>query len=375
MVKKVETIAVLGGGNGAFAHAADLAVRGFKVNLCEAPEFAKAIEGAKKTGGIHLKITGNPGLEPGFGKLNKVTVDTKEAITDADAILVVVPAFGQRRFAELAAPYLRSDQLVMLSPGNFGGCLDFKHALEKNGSKAEPLLCETECMIYSGFKSQPDEVEVTGYKKGHLVAAFPGNRTDEALEIIHQFFPYVKGGSSILETGLRNVNTVMHPPVTVLNAGKIETTNGKFLFYFEGVTQGVGRVVERVEEERLNIGKALGIGLTPTRDVLLEWYGHSGAQGDTLAQVMRTNPVYGIDWAPPNFKHRFLTEDIPFGMVPMERMGKYVNVPTPTITAIIELANILSEQDMRKNARDLDALGLNDLSIDQMKRFFIEGHL
>ena len=95
----------------------------------------------------------------------------------------------------------------------------------------------------------------------------------------------------------------------------------------------------------------------------------------SLAQVMRTNPVYGIDWAPPNFKHRFLTEDIPFGMVPMERMGKYVNVPTPTITAIIELANILAEQDMRKNARDLDALGLNDLSIDQMKRFFIEGHL
>lgn len=373
MVKKVETIAVLGGGNGAFAHAADLAVRGFKVNLCEAPEFAQGIEGARKAGGIHLKITGNPGLEPGFGKLNKITTDIKEALSDADVVLVVVPAFGQRRFAELAAPYLRSDQLVMLSPGNFGGCLDFKRALQQSGSMAEPLLCETECMIYSGFKSKPDEVEVTGYKKGHLVAAFPGKRTDEALEIIHQFFPYVKGGSSILETGLRNVNTVMHPPVTVLNAGRIEATNGKFLFYYEGVTDGVGRVVEKVEEERLNIGKALGINLTPTKDVLLEWYGHSGAKGETLPEVMRTNPVYAIDWAPPSFKHRFLTEDIPFGMVPMERMGKFVNVPTPTTTAIIELANILVGQDMRRTARDLDALGLNGLSVEQLKKFFIEG--
>jgi len=171
MVKKVETIAVLGGGNGAFAHAADLAVRGFKVNLCEAPEFEKAIEGAKARKGIQLKVTGNPGLTPGFGPLNLVTTNVEEAIRDADVVIVVVPAFGQHRFATLAAPHLRSDQLVMLSPGNFGGCLDFQYALDQAGSKEQPLLTETECMIYSGFKCAPDEVEVSGYKKGHLVAA------------------------------------------------------------------------------------------------------------------------------------------------------------------------------------------------------------
>jgi opine dehydrogenase len=373
MAKKVELITILGGGNGAFAHAADLAVKGFKVNLCEAPEFGKNIEGAKASGGIHLKITGNPGMKPGFGKLNLVTTDVGEAVRGADVVIVVVPAFGQRRFAELAAPHLKSNQLVMLSPGNFGGCLDFQHALEKNGTKERPLLCETECMMYSGFKCKPDEVEVTGYKKGHLVATFPGNRVKEALELIHQFYPEVKGGGSILETGLRNVNTVMHPPVTVLNAGKIETTGGRFLFYFEGVTERVGEVVVKVEEERLAIGKALGINLTPTREVLLEWYGHSGAKGDTLPEVMRTNPVYGIDYAPPTFKHRFLAEDIPYGMVPMEQVGKLVNVRTPVTTAIIELAVVLSGLDLRENARDLEALGLDGLSGVELRRFFEEG--
>lgn len=370
MVKKVEKITILGGGNGAFAHAADLAVRGFKVNLCEAPEFGKNIEGAKAAGGINLKITGNPGIKGGFGKLNLVTTDVGEAVQGADVVIVVVPAFGQRRFAELAAPHLKSNQLVMLSPGNFGGCLDFKHALEKNGTQERPLLCETECMIYSGFKSKPDEVEVTGYKKGHLVASYPGNRINEVLDIIHQFYPEVKGGDSILETGLRNVNTVMHAPITVLNASRIEATSGKFLFYHEGVTDRVGAVVEKIEEERLAIGKALGLTLTPTKDVLLEWYGHSGARGKTLTEVMRTNPVYSIDYAPAHFKHRFLTEDIPFGMIPMEQMGKLVGVPTPLTTSIIELGAILSDQDLRKNARDLIALGLNGLSISELKKFF-----
>ena len=373
MTKTVKTIAVMGGGNGGFAHAADLGVKGFKINLYEAPEFGDSLLGAQERGGIFLKVTGNPGLQEGFAKMNKITTNAKEALEDADVVMVVIPAFGQRRFAELCAPYLRSDQLVVLSPGNFGGCLEFKRILNESGFKAEPLLAETECMIYSGFKCQPDVVEVSGYKKGHLIAAFPGKRINEVLELVHQFYPSLKGGSSILETGLRNVNTVMHPPVTVLNAGYIEATKGKFLFYHDGVTQSVGRIVERIEDERLKIGKALGLDLTPTRDVLLEWYSHSGAHGDTLPEVMRTNPVYAIDWAPSHLKHRFLSEDIPYGMVPMERMGEFTNVPTPFITSIINLACGLNGVDYRKQARDLDSLGLAGLDIEGLKNFFIEG--
>ena len=373
MTKQVKTIAILGGGNGGFAHAADLGIKGFNINLFDAPEFGESLRGARERGGIYLKVTGNPGLKEGFARLKKVTIDPEEALDDADVAMVVIPAFGQRRFAELCAPYLRSDQLVVLSPGNFGGALEFKRVLKECDSQADPLLAETECMIYSGFKCKPDEVEVSGYKKGHLISAFPGKRIGEVLALINQFYPEVKGGSSILETGLRNVNTVMHPPVTILNAGCIENTGGHFLFYHEGVTQSVGNVVDRVEEERLSIGRALGLDLTPTRDVLLEWYGHSGARGDTLPEVMRTTPVYSIDYAPPNLKHRFLAEDIPFGMVPMERMGKYAGIPTPTITAIIELACALNSTDYRKQARDLDALGLAGLDLEGLKKFFIEG--
>ena len=36
---KMKKVAVLGGGNGAHAMAADLALKGVKVNICETPEF------------------------------------------------------------------------------------------------------------------------------------------------------------------------------------------------------------------------------------------------------------------------------------------------------------------------------------------------
>ena len=62
-------------------------------------------------------------------------------------------------------------------------------------------------------------------------------------------------------------------------------------------------------------------------------------------------------------------------MVPMEQMGKLAGVPTPVTTSIIELAGAVLGQDLRKSARDLAALGLAGLSIDQLKQFFDEGHL
>jgi opine dehydrogenase len=367
------TIAVLGGGNGAFCHAADLTLKGFSVNLCEVPEMAENLSGVKERGGIELKLFGNPGIEPGFAKLQKVTFDAEEALIDADIVMVIVPAFAQCRFAEFSAPYLRSEQLVLLSPGNFGGCFEFWKVMRELGSRESPLLCETECMTYSGFKSGSAEIEVAGYKHGHAMAAFPGHRTSEAMERLKPIFPTMKAARNVLETGLRNVNTVMHPPMMVLNAGRIEYTQGDFLLYWHGVTKGVGFVVERVEDERLALGKALELNLPPTRDVLLEWYGHSGAKGDRLSEVMRTNPVYELDSAPPSLEHRFLTEDIPYGMIPMENMAELAGVSTPITTALIELGSALLNRDLRNEARDLEYLGLQDLTLDELKRFFDKG--
>ena len=116
-------IGVLGGGNGAFITAADLALRGFDVNICEVPEFEKNISLAKENKGIKLEVKGNPGLKGGFAKLNKVTTDIKEAIEDREVIFLIVPAFAQKRFAEWGAKYFSPEHIIVLEPGNFGGSI------------------------------------------------------------------------------------------------------------------------------------------------------------------------------------------------------------------------------------------------------------
>lgn len=361
-------VCVLGGGNGAFAYAADLKLKGSRVTLYELPEFYSNIAGAAEEGGIKLEVRGNLGTNPGYAKIDLITSDIKAALEGADVIFVVVPSFAQKSFAKVAAPHLVNGQIVVLSPSNFGGAIEFANIFEQSGNMADITIVETECMMYSGFKDSPSSVWISGYKLGMKAAAYPASKTAEAMKIIKQVYPEWEPAANILETGLRNVNTVFHAPIMVLNAGRVESPE-EFLFYWDGCTPSVGRVVEAVEAERLAIGKALGISLTPNLQVLIDWYGHSGCKGDTLTKAMATNPVYEWDTAPKTLQHRFILEDIPYGMIPLESLGKAVGIPTPATTAIIELTCILVENDLRSEARDLNYLGIANLGAAELIKF------
>jgi opine dehydrogenase len=364
-------VAVLGGGNGAFITAADLAGRGHEVTIYEAPEFGQVLDPVRERGGIELEVRAGLDLPVGFFPVEAVR-DATEALDGAQVVLVVVPAFAQKRFAELAAPHLRNGQVVVLSPGNFGGAIEFARAVSKTSS-TRPIIMETECMIYSGFKGGPSSAWVSGFKNGMRAAAFPSVDGPKGMAALTELYPQVQLSGSVLETGLGNVNTVFHAPILVLNAGRVESDPDDFLFYWEGCSRSVGRVVEGVEAERLAIGEALGLKLPPFRDVMLEWYGHQGAKGERLSEIMATNPAYEWDTAPKNLCHRFLTEDIPYGMIAMEDLGALVGVKTPLTTGIVELSCTLLDDDLRAKARDLRYLGLDHLDPAQLVEVMTTG--
>ena len=69
-------------------------------------------------------------------------------------VMVVTPANKQADYARRCAPYLVSGQVVVLHPGNFGGSIQFKQILEKEG-KDNITVAETECLIYSCRKRTP----------------------------------------------------------------------------------------------------------------------------------------------------------------------------------------------------------------------------
>lgn len=146
-------------------------------------------------------------------------------------------------------------------------------------------------MIYTGFKDSPVSVWTSGYKVGNWTAAFPANRNAEGMALLRQVYPDLVEAQNVFETGMSNVNAVFHAPLLLCNAGWCEKTKGQYLFYWDGCTKSVGSVVTDVDDERMAVGKAAGMNLEPCLDILRRWYGPQGAKGDTLQEIMSTNPA------------------------------------------------------------------------------------
>ena len=365
-------VAILGAGHAGFAHAADLSMKGFEVRLCEVPEMAGTISEIQKRGGIELLPDPSTGLEGGFAKVHLITTDAQAAIDGADVIFVVVPAFAQAAFAREMAPHVKPEQIVVLSPANFGGAVTFSKALEDNQCQALPILCEAQSMVYACRKGGDDSIKIFGFKHGLEVAVFPAKMTAEIIPTLQKVFPKLKAAPSILYTWLSNPNAIGHPPATILNAGWTEQTKGGFLFYVDGMSPAVIRVTEDLDQERLNLGKVLGLELMPHSEMGKTWYGHQGFQGGQYPDKER-NPVYYAIKAESSLDSRYLTEDIPFGLVPLEDFGRLAGVEMPVCTSLINLANSLLGRDFRATGQTLASIGLGDMSIDDLKQLAQEG--
>lgn len=373
IMKKVETIAVLGGGNGAFIHAADLSLKGFKVNLCEIKKLEKNIEEVKKSGTITLTTRNNPGFDGGIAKLNLVTSDPSKALKDAQVVFVVVPAFAQGKFADFISDSVRDDQVVLIEPGDFGGSLEFTKVLLRKGKKKLPIIMELQSMIYSGWKDSGTSVWASGFKKDLKTAAFPASRTEEGLSVLRQIYPGLKAAQNVFETGMSRPNVPFHAPMLMCNAGWCEHTKGDFMIYWDGCTKSVGRLVEAVDNERLLVGKAYGMDLDSAKEILIKWYGHQGAKGDTLQEIMSTNPAYQFDKCPSSLQHRYFLEDIPYGVIPLRDLGRVAGVPVPNASAIVTIVSTLLGENLENKARSLEQLGLKNLNVKEISKVMLEG--
>src|SRR4030042_3183587 len=213
----------------------------------------------------------------------------------------------------------------------------------------------------------------SGFKKNLKTASFPASRTEEGLSILRQIYPDLKAAHNVFETGMSNVNVPFHASMLMCNAGWCEHTHGDFMLYWDGCTKSVGRLVEAVDNERLLVGKAYGMDLDSSLEMLINWYGHQGAKGDTLQEIMSTNPAYQFDACPSSLRHRFFLENIPYGVIPLRDLGLVAGVAVPNASAIVTIVSTLLGENLESKARSLEQLGLKNLNVKEISKLLLEG--
>jgi opine dehydrogenase len=359
---------VIGAGHGGKAMAAHLALMGFGVTLYNrTPEHVETI---KVRGGIELEsYHGGPS---GFGALDLVTSDMGEALENSEIVMVVIPSSGHAEVAAAAAPHLRDGQIVLLNPGRTGGVLEFTKVLRDQNCSADVTVAEAETLIYASRSEGPAHARIFRMKEAVPLAALPARRTASVLKALRPAYPRFIDGKTVLHTSLNNMGAIFHPALALLNAGRIESTGGEFQFYIDGVTPSVARILEALDRERVTVAAAVGIRARTAMEWLQMAY---DASGRDLHEAIHNQPGYYGITAPATVNHRYVTEDVPMSLVPIAALGERYGVSVRAMDAIVRLACIVHQTDYWRRGRTLDKLGIEQLSVDELNGYVLDGQV
>ncbi|MFT9257971.1 MAG: NAD/NADP octopine/nopaline dehydrogenase family protein [Acetobacter sp.] len=354
MKKKYLDIAVLGGGNGGFAAAADFTLQGHNVRLWRHDTEAVARHAAS---GNVLSMRDATGTHE--AKISLITNDMATAVNGAAVIVCTTPAFAQNDIAKLLAPLLRDDQVVYLPPGTLGSVL-FAHEQYLAGNKARTAFAETGTLPWLARKSGPEGITISGRATRLPTGVFPAIHAGWALPLLDQVFPgVIEDCGDALSGALMNAGPVIHPPLIIMNAGPLEHFPA-WDIHAEGTQPMIRKVTDALDNERIALREAMGYGAPhfPLRDHYDlsddEWmYGRKAHDGLTDSGDWREK----IDLA----HHRYMMEDTRLGLSLLAAVSAVTRTDVPLVKAFLSIGSAMCGINFLTHGRSLENVGLGGL--------------
>ena len=160
---------------------------------------------------------------------------------------------------------------------------------------------------------------------------------------------YFKIANNFYETSLGNVGMILHCAPVLMNIGWIESQATNFEYYYDGISPTIASFLEKMDNERLKVASSINVSIESTINWLKRTYNTNGIN---LFEHLQSNIYYkGID-APSTIYHRYIQEDVPNGLVPLESMANDLAIEIPYISSIITLANNVMNINYRECGRN-----------------------
>lgn len=362
-------IAVLGAGNGGLATAAHAATAGFEVRLFSRSQQRVAALATTRT------LAYDGALGSGSVRLASVGTDLREATAGADLVILCVPSTELDDYGTRLAKVLPPGAIVLLNPGGTFGSLRLAAALHAKAPNLRIPVAEFSTLAYAARARREDTIYISNVVGSVPTGVFPSSATGPVADIVHRLYPTAEVGSSVIVPALHNLNPIEHPAQAILNAGRIEDTNGDFFFYIDGTTPAVGRVIDDTDAERRRISAAYGVHTRPFVELF-------ATAGYTTAGAAATGSAYAALQAseanrtfrsPATLQHRYVLEDIGHALVTWEHLARLAGVPTPVISSQITIACSMMGTDFRAGAQDVFALAPDLSNAADLHTFLADG--
>lgn len=351
-------VAILGAGAGGAAATAELIQNGHQVRLWN--RSLAALQPFQGSGYVAYEgVLGNGRVVP-----EVISQNIEEVLENVDGILVCMPTIAHGNIAEMLARAGVSSTPVVLNPGHTGGALEFYNTYVRLDVKPPPVA-EFSTLTYVARKYRPDTVTIMGTAKKIRVAAMAGG--DAAADIAQTWFESASPVADVIATSLSNANLVLHPPCSILGAAWVEATGGDFMFYVEGMTEGVSQVMQQLDNERRAVGKAYGHDLPSLVDEMVA-IGTVEQGSDQLgfADKIRQGKANQTIKAPDSLQHRYYIEDFWYGLMPFVALAEAAQTPVPVASSLMSIAVAMRDADEVPVGRTADHMGITGLNKTQI---------
>jgi opine dehydrogenase len=353
-------VAIVGAGAVGLSSAALLKDRGHDVRVWSALQHEnKALNAA---GGV----TSEGALEGHF-PIPAVS-NPEECIRGADAVMIAAPAFAHASLMAAIAPHISDKQIVIVHTATGLTSLILARQLAQRGVRS--TIVDLGTSVCTSRKSGATSVKVAPLKAGVDMAALPADRTESGRAFMQQLFgDLFTSRENVLSVSLNNHNAVYHVPALVFSLALVE--RGEDWNIWANTTPLIARYVERLDDERLAVAKAYGVAGVPVGDYVRR---SVSVQGDDLAKVFaaaavkRPNPT-----GPKTLDDRYITEDIPYGLVFFAAVAKAAGVRMPLTEQLTAFAATVFRRDFASDGNSLADLGLASLKPPEIVRVVTNG--
>lgn len=326
------TFAVIGAGNTGQAIASYLSLKGEKVKL-----YSRDPLKANKISQHGLELKGMYSAKLSI----EATSLMEEVIENAEFVIITTTSFGHKQVFNKLKPLLKDNQTIAIFPG-YWGAMECKEILGDLLEEKNITVAETSAMPFVSKADNAGSVFINKIKKNVLISSIPTSKNASISNKFLETFPQLITAKNIFETSLNNSNVVVHTPITLFNASRIDSSE-EFQFYGQGVSPLTVSYIEKLDHERIMLANLLQV---ETQDILSIFNEFYGTDYSSLYEALPG--LFPVGTAPTTLNHRYIKEDIPFGLVPISELGKKVGIETPYTDSIIKTASLFMDTDYRE---------------------------
>ncbi|MBN1778112.1 MAG: NAD/NADP octopine/nopaline dehydrogenase family protein [Clostridiales bacterium] len=344
-------ITIVGTGNGGTTIGADLALKGHQVTLLKTSDklHNENFKLLQKTKEVEFEDT----VKTKTARFTNVTTDFSKAIIEAELVILYIWTNFHKAVIDRMTPYIRDGQCFLLEPGYLSTCY-FMRATGKDITVIEAESSPIDCRIV-----KPGKVRALFRNVMNPFGVYPKAKRPEAVKVLEALqYPFTLT-ENVIEAALHNPNLIVHTIGAIFSIPRIEYTYGQYWMYKEVFTPHIWNIVKSLDKEKMDVLERLGCKRLPYVEACKLRNSEDkkvNAKAAFFHYAKHSSPK-----GPHQPDSRYITEDVPEGLVMLESLGRLLKIHTPTCTGLIDVASAALETDFRKDGRTVERLGLENI--------------